>query len=88
VAVVGIAARPAKRRRVRRMTRACLDMAATLMRSGTSVALSGPAPAASKQTFAPTLPGKTSLDEASIKKRKICLLMNRQQLVQLIGVTN
>jgi uncharacterized membrane protein (UPF0136 family) len=88
VAVVGTAARPEKRRRVRRMTRACLDMAATLMRSGTSVALSGPAPAVSKQTFAPTLPGKTSLDEASIKKQKICLLMNRRQLAHLIEVTD
>jgi hypothetical protein len=87
-AVAGIAARPARQRRGRRMMRACLDMAATSMRSGTSVALSGPAPAVSKQTSALTPPGKMSLDEASIKKRKICLLMNRQQLVQLIGVTN
>jgi len=87
VVVVEIAARLEKRRRGRRMTRACLDTAATLMRSGTSVAPSGPVPAVSRRTFVPTPPGKMSLDEASIKKRKICLLMNRQQLVQLIKVT-
>lgn len=51
VAVAGIAARLPKRHRVLRMTTACRDMAATLMKSGTNAAATVPVLVVSKPTF-------------------------------------
>lgn len=57
---VGIAARRLKRHHVLRMTTACQGMAATLMRSGTSVAATVPVLVVSRPTFVHMLRGRMS----------------------------
>ena len=59
-AVAEIAVRLPKRHRVLRRMTACPDMAATLMKSGTSAAAIVPAPVASKPTFVHMLLGRMS----------------------------